>query len=200
MPAVLAHCRPRSNRLQWVRRPRTPVMRHARRDVAPPLKTLQWVRRPRTPVMRPMLIQGFRRRLRFNGSGVRERRLCRKATRHREFQVRASMGPASENAGYARGTLHRSALTGCCFNGSGVRERRLCVTTGEFHLTQRPLQWVRRPRTPVMRRQRILRVRPGSVSMGPASRTPVMPSTPLAADPPETRFNGSGVRERRLCR
>ena len=114
-----------------------------------PQLVLQWVRRPRTPVMYHVYGAATRHRGRFNGSGVRERRLWRPSAktkttlagfngsgvRERRLCRRpragsadprrtASMGPASENAGYA---VDRSIQQSSepRFNGSGVRERRL---------------------------------------------------------------------------
>jgi hypothetical protein len=95
------------------------------------------------------------------------------AVGHRESHE-ASMGPASENAGYVRQDHQRRGGAGR-FNGSSVRERRLCrmprvsVTFGGGSL-----QWVQRPRTPVMADCR-----------GGKGRD-------------VRRFNGSSVRERRL--
>src|ERR1700687_3502774 len=60
--------------LQWVQRPRTPVISH--NDLARKMDAqLQWVQRPRTPVIRWFLFFA-------------------------EHEFHASMGPASENAGY----------------------------------------------------------------------------------------------------
>ena len=161
----------------------------------------------------------------FNGSGVRERRLCdcrsKQPDTHvasmgpasenagyvrvddidgREHAVLASMGPASENAGYAltagAAPLRSSASMGPASENAGYASPVRSVLVGALILASmglasenagyaaaaievrwpRSLQWVRRPRTPVMRlgRERII------------SRCTAC-------------FNGSGVRERRLC-
>ena len=89
-------------KLQWVRRPRTPVMLVSF-DVHPKGFEASMVRRPRTPVM-----------------------LYGKPEAVWLLHI-ASMGPASENAGYAGLALSAGAVG--CFNGSGVRERRLCQST-----------------------------------------------------------------------
>src|ERR1700677_1668221 len=132
---------------------------------------LQWVRRPRTPVMIGVDRGEFADVFRFNGSDVRERRLCLPSSVARSNDVSfngsdvrerrlwsgflflgektyaASMGPTSENAGYA--------------------------SSAEIISSSRMLQWVRRPRTPVM----LIRSKSGNYSES---------------------FNGSDVRERRL--
>ena len=135
---------------------------------------LQWVHGPRTVVMHAVRMRDTQCSGSFNGSTVREPWLCR-ASRHaagdqpccfngstvREpwlccqrrsrsrLDLRASMGPPSENRGY--GIARRS----------GTRQWQ-------------SLQWVRRPRTPVMA---------------------ALPA-PIRHD--HDGFNGSTVRERRL--
>ena len=111
----------------------------------------------------------------FNGSGVRERRLCYRWQWPRGRVNAASMGPASENAGYARigrahGRYRLAASMGPASKNAGYDY--IPIPLKEDSL----LQWVRRPRTPVMgeRERRI--------------------------DNPAPCFNGSGVRERRLWR
>ena len=112
------------NQLQWVRRPRTPVMhsistarccvlscfngsgvRERRLWLGRPPgastspKGLQWVRRPRTPVM----FAGFPQRSEpFPASmgPASENAGYDQAGRSEEISGEASMGPASENAGY----------------------------------------------------------------------------------------------------
>ena len=187
-------------RLQWVQRPRTPVM------VTITCKVTRegiWSRssfngsgiRERAPVMTPMsetdarigvILTGFNgssvreRRLWtglgltcfsferlmtcFNGSSVRERRLCAGIAVLRVFARhghRASMGPASENAGYVRtqeaASVYARRHHQDGFNGSSVRER------------------------PVMQPERSER------------------SGPVQCGDGFTSFNGSSVRERRLC-
>ncbi len=91
-------------------------------------------------------------RLRFNGSGVQERRLWKLLTGHANQLSRASMGPASKNAGYDH-PMRTKRRTPKSFNGSGVRERRLCPGKLRDCFPQGLLQWVRRPRTPVMFRR-----------------------------------------------
>src|SRR5262245_41908893 len=71
-PRVAVHRRPR---LQWVRRPRTSVIK-AVADKEPSSWYLQWVRRPRTSVISPTEEKRWRQQP-FNGSDVRERRLLR---------------------------------------------------------------------------------------------------------------------------
>ena len=87
-------------KLQWVRRPRTPVMQREAPGLVLGSVKLQWVRRPRTPVMVESVADcaNFRR---------------------------ASMGPTSENAGYDH-HIRAFRSNSKCFNGSDVRERRLC--------------------------------------------------------------------------
>ena len=133
LPAIVQGKAKRQRALQWVQRPRTLVIRVPRACFHPDCRVLrgsnvsdlpvqyledgrqgsgvhafQWVQRPRTPVI---LLDRARGRCepttgksRFNGSSVRERRLCA-ANRLRPgpelSRVKsASMGPASENAGY----------------------------------------------------------------------------------------------------
>ena len=135
----------------------------------------------------------------------------------------ASMGPASENAGYVRPSAKtKTTLAG--FNGSSVRERRLWqhpLNTNRFGWW---LQWVQRPRTPVMwidhngrKRDSGASMGPASenagyadagrnnygsllASMGPASENAGYASTQWPSMTGSARFNGSSVRERRLCR
>ena len=110
------------------------------------------------------------REYRFNGSGVRERRLCcnRCISRHSRL-VHASMGPASENAGYG-GNTSRTMIVANGFNGSGVRERRLWALFVSACDRIHELQWVRRPRTPVMPAGTFTAPTGRSLaSMGPAS-------------------------------
>ena len=77
------------------------------------------------------------------------------------------MGPASENAGYARGSpISRSpplASMGPASENAGYDD------DGLISVTELMLQWVRRPRTPVMSRARARRAEPDKASMGPAS-------------------------------
>src|SRR5262249_14047060 len=132
----------------WVHRPRTVVMECKFLRILS-IKSLQWVHRPRTVVM-------------LIGEGV---------VGHRRV---ASMGPPSENGGYA-GEVHlwNSSATGfngstvrerwscvlvgrdqvprSCFNGSTVRERWLCHERRWSFMSVNTLQWVHRPRTVVMK-------------------------------------------------
>ena len=92
--------------LQWVHGPRTVVMRPRRSFSALISAELQWVHGPRTVVM------GHRRMDRhfpipgFNGSTVREPWLCEQSQYATGAMPWASMGPRSENRGYA-GRHHR---------------------------------------------------------------------------------------------
>ena len=114
---------------------------------------LQWVHGPRTVVMHRGHGQVTRRWQGFNGSTVREPWLCtgqgvlaaascrasmgpRSENRgyagvargHHGARVAASMGPRSENRGYACRPNSRMATDGIRFNGSTVREPWLCMT------------------------------------------------------------------------
>ena len=157
----------------------------------------------------------------FNGSSVRERRLWLAGTDTFTLRAGDSMGPASENAGYGHSqTLRLRSPAG--FNGSSVRERRLwAMTTATqaaaswLQWVQRPrtpvmavmtatqaatnwLQWVQRPRTPVMKKNSASRFRSGALQWVQRPRTPVMRAGGLSHSV-QTSFNGSSVRERRLC-
>ena len=184
---------PKNDWLQWVRRPRTPVMQdvHNTSD----REVLQWVRRPRTPVILNRSICSGRP-FGFNGSRVRERRLCwmhRRRNLLRQLQwVRRPRTPVMllQTAGYQP---RRS-----CFNGSGVRERRLCPMEKIESDYQLSLQWVRRPRTPVMLKRRSVNNSVEDASMGPASENAGYASAWQILGGHNHRFNGSGVRECRV--
>ena len=133
---------------------------------------LQWVQRPRTPVMVPRMRDHVRSHG-FNGSSVRERRLWRGGVGQAGPGRNASMGPASENAGYAT-ELDRYLATGDASMGPASENagyvrlcnqayfQRLAASMGpasenagydpEIALKGflNRLQWVQRPRTPVM--------------------------------------------------
>ena len=69
--------------------------------------------------------------------------------RHHEHQCQASMGPASENAGYDDGRDGAAADDGASMGPTSENagyDRRPLAT----HRVTSVLQWVRRPRTPVM--------------------------------------------------
>ncbi len=127
----------------------------------PPLAGgIQLVQRPRTPVMVEMG---------FNGSSVRERRLCGRcghgfngsSVRERRLWEAGTVAPECGLGG---------------FNWSSVRERRLCRRASHDDVTELVLlQLVQRPRTPVMKF--------------------IGYHLPL----PGKGFNWSSVRERRLC-
>ena len=160
-------------RLQWVRRPRTPVM-FIPFECFGDLFGLQWVRRPRTPVMVTL------------------------ATVGPPVQINASMGPTSENAGYVEHGRDRRKVGDASMGPTSEN-----AGYGRPLLQQRfraVLQWVRRPRTPVMSN-------PGSFQIDEIfmlqwvrrPRTPVM-MIPVPSDFRSIvrSFNGSDVRERRL--
>ena len=185
-----------SHQLQWVRRPRTPVMtcwpggadrrsgfngsdvrerRLCGREAEAEEQTekLQWVRRPRTPVMSARTRQQWRPLASFNGSDVRERRLCNTLAEV-SMRCQASMGPTSENAGYVRRFRPQdrtgAASMGPTSENAGYASckhamlfRPACASMGPTsenagyatcNAKRRAwacwLQWVRRPRTPVM--------------------------------------------------
>src|ERR1700677_1797999 len=110
---------------------------------------------------------------RFNGSDVRERRLCRSGGVVSALLELASMGPTSENAGYAGYTVIPSSLHGASMGPTS--ENAGYVGDVVTALIPYTLQWVRRPRTPVM-------------SCSVSGSQGACPS-----------FNGSDVRVRRLC-
>src|SRR6516164_6889012 len=88
------------------------------------LLMLQWVRRPRTPVMNAVAWRWI-------------------------FPRNASMGPASENAGYV---VEFPIINHLVFASMGPASENAgygLLTPAAFHRPDK-LQWVRRPRTPVM--------------------------------------------------
>ena len=127
----------------------------------------------------------------FNGSGVRERRLCSASMKRSRCLRRASMGPASENAGYGwRDVLQNrgdSASMGPASENAGYAVKIISRETWREGASMGPasenagyadltigvsgdnssLQWVRRPRTPVML-TRSIRIQVYA-SMGPGS-------------------------------
>ena len=85
----------------------------------------------------------------FNGAGVRGRR---RSGRYRQSAQgsRASMGPASEDAGDAQRRWWGCHQRPARFNGAGVRGRRRSEAAKRPGSRSRRLQWGRRPRTPNM--------------------------------------------------
>ena len=88
------------------------------------VQLLQWVQRPRTPVM-------------FRVGGV-------VPPRHL-----ASMGPASENAGYVFQNNHVPAV-GDVLQWVQRPRTPVMAAAAPAVVSNRKLQWVQRPRTPVM--------------------------------------------------
>ena len=148
-------------------------------QVTLPAASLQWVRRPRTLVMSRRAanvyvadvqrFNGSNVRERwlwpatiedadcgsdcFNGSNVRERWLCSRYAELCDNFMKASMGPTSENAGYGGNRAgvdllsnHEHASMGPTSENAGYG-RAPCVFT---RAAGPMLQWVQRPRTPVM--------------------------------------------------
>ena len=170
----------------------------ARKSAAPPHAAgLQWVQRPRTPVMAKLEATVARLETASMGPASENAGYGSKQNSAGLFS-RASMGPASENAGYGN-PRRADCPERASFNGSSVRERRLCRRTARAAVTAARLQWVQRPRTPVM----IGNVADGSpqavASMGPASENAGYVRVPCPCRSFPLRFNGSSVRERRLC-
>ena len=127
--------------LQWVRRPRTPVMCCTTASAACRRAWLQWVRRPRTAVMRRRELLRTRRHG-FNGSAVRERRLCARRPLQRTCTAVASMGPASENAGYgslaARPARRITASMGPASENAGYGRRNSASNAGNVGASMGP--------------------------------------------------------------
>ena len=83
------------------------------------------------------------------------------------------MGPASENAGYVPNLLQDrhsfSASMGPASENAGYGRQHL-----ECAVRERQLQWVQRPRTPVMDTRGVLYVNPYKLQWVQRPRTPVM--------------------------
>ncbi len=160
-----------AERLQWVHGPRTVVIIRGRGWAGQP-RALQWVHGPRTVVMRSLSLS---RRV---GSG-------------------ASMGPRSENRGYAQSqATHCASHTG--FNGSTVREPWLwngVNGTGDAG-------WASMGPRSENRGYDIsgaVKLPPESASMGPRSENRGYWSGRASFSRPSACFNGSTVREPWLC-
>ncbi len=91
----------RAEPLQWVHGPRTVVMMGESLAMSFAQK-LQWVHGPRTVVMSLQSMPSRHGPYGFNGSTVREPWLCRTVNAKGVAEIGdASMGPRSENRGYA---------------------------------------------------------------------------------------------------
>ncbi len=111
-------------KLQWVRRRITPVMnRHARADEE--AAGLQWVRRRITPVMGAL-------------------------PGDQAGQGKASMGPASDNAGYVAGVADRQGREPAASMGPASDNAGYVGEIANGLREELMLQWVRRRITPVM--------------------------------------------------
>src|SRR5437660_1296545 len=112
--------------------------------------------------------------------------------------ARPSMGPASENAGYH---AWHSSLIPAYGHLQWVRRPRTPVILDHKALMKplKHLQWVRRPRTPVIEQKRIASLEAANLQWVRRPRTPVIARPHAGRHPRLDPFNGSGVRERRLC-
>ena len=163
--------------LQWVQRPRTPVIYRGGSMVSPGRGKLQWVQRPRTPVIYE---QGNEQ----GTDGAQKTEL--------------PMGPASENAGYI---CHHSCSYDALrrFNGSSVRERRLYSSGRRKAHPPSSLQWVQRPRTPVITASHRKVANPTSFNGSSVRERRLYNTNRKTSCPCRSSFNGTSVRERRLC-
>src|SRR5437660_1570114 len=96
---IIPFADPQFKRLQWVRRRITPVMLLPATMRTAPV-ALQWVRRRITPVMRAAAPRSLTRHSRLQWVRRRITPVMAGVDRQRRREQQASMGPASDNAGY----------------------------------------------------------------------------------------------------
>ncbi len=130
------HDQPGRAGLQWVRRPRTPVM-FASKTSPQQLHVLQWVRRPRTPVMEEGVEGMPSAKGASMGPASKNAGYARSSSCYPSSHRGASMGPASKNAGYVAGDTE---ATGAEPASMGPASKNAGYASGPFPVISQRLE------------------------------------------------------------